>query len=76
MPSVYRVLFILFIILHVCTLYSQYDIILLGGVVMETRLNVRIEKELKDKADKFAKSKGMNLSVLVRNLLIKEMEVK
>lgn len=43
---------------------------------METKLNIRIEKELKDKAKKYAKVKGMNISVLIRKLLIEEMEVK
>jgi antitoxin component of RelBE/YafQ-DinJ toxin-antitoxin module len=57
-------------------MYVQNCIILLGGVVMETKLNIRIETELKDKAKKYAKVKGMNISVLIRKLLIEEMEVK
>ena len=38
------------------------------------RIYIRISKELKDKIQKYAKSKGISTSALIRMAVIKEME--
>jgi len=40
---------------------------------MDDYIRLIVDKELKDKAKKFAKESGINLSALIRMLLIKEM---
>lgn len=41
---------------------------------MESYIRILADKDFKDKAKQYAKEKGLNLSVLIRMLLVKEME--
>lgn len=43
---------------------------------METYIRILTDEDLKIKAKKYAKEKGLNLSTLIRMLLIKEMDNK
>ena len=38
------------------------------------KIQIRIQKELKEKIKRYAKSKGMSTSALIRMVVIKEME--